>query len=115
VNPRLKFLLVLLLVVLVPLRAMAAALIPCCGTADAKMPQQAVAAPEGALCHEAEPNAEPDSGCAFCAVHCAGAAQVLIQGDRLLPDAAAADRIDFAARFQPGIVPGHLERPPHGI
>ena len=114
-NPRLKFLLVLLLVVLVPLRAMAAALMPCCGTANAEMQQQAAATPEGAHCHEAEPDVESDTGCAFCAVHCAGAAQVLIQGDHPLPGAGAADRIDFAARFQPGIVPGHLERPPHSL
>jgi hypothetical protein len=112
VNLRFKSLLVLLLMALLPLRGMAAALMPCCGTADAGMQQHAVATPENTLCHEAEPGGEADAGCAFCAVHCAGAVQMLIQGDPVLPGAGATDPIEFFARFLPGIVPGHLERPP---
>jgi len=110
VNRRLKLLLIGLLVALVPLRAMAAVLMPCCSTAEATHAVEAGA--DSTPCHEPEASTENETGCAFCAVHCAGAAQVLIQDGSLLPGAGVTDPIDFVARFLPGIIPGHLDRPP---
>jgi len=110
----LKALLVVVLLGLLPLRAVAAVTIGFCAAGH----QQTAVAADAAHGHgtqhgQHEPKAPGDlnPGCSYCAEHCAGATFVA-PSECSSVAVAGAGPIPFGGLFAAGFVPDHLERPP---
>ena len=110
-------LLVVLLAVLLPLRAIASVSIGLCAAAQQAAeqghdPEHGHGAP---LQHGGEADGAPLShGCSSCAEHCTGVSFVPSPGPRPIGAGPGADLITSVPRLLSGIVPGQLERPPLG-
>ena len=115
VNCSLKNAILVLMVALVPLRAVAAVTVGFCA-----MSQHASVQADAATVHVA--SHEHDSAllahgdanhdrCNACAEHCASAS-VVTSGELQLPSPAGADRVARGGEFAAGFVPDHLDPPP---
>jgi hypothetical protein len=115
-TPLLRLLIVLLLVALVPARAIGSVTIAVCSQGQPDSHQHD-AVPAAHADHEHEHHGETapaDSGhaCGYCAEHCAGVAfAVPMEPDRL-DVSAAPERTPFGGRLAPGFLPDLLDRPP---
>lgn len=113
----LKILVVLLLIALVPARAIGSVTISICadGQSSAGMHASAPGSVDhaGHDGHGSLATGESDhQGCGYCAAHCAGtAAVVAADATRFAPNARA-ERIAFGARAAPGVCLVQLDRPP---
>ena len=112
---RARILLVVLLLALLPLRAVASVTIGFCASNGGP---EAIASHQG---HDASANHEghDDSSsegrtatCSYCAEHCAGLGFVTPAADAGLGTPAGAGPIPFGKRTGPGFVPEQVERPP---
>lgn len=121
----LKIIVLLLLVALVPARAIGSVTISICATGQeqAGAMQHADAGDndlhaDGASHdrHGHRDNQAPgeDSGhaCTYCAAHCAGVAFAVPTDLSRVAPAAGSDRIPFGSWSEPGYFPDHLDRPP---
>ncbi|MGQ0509980.1 MAG: DUF2946 family protein [Betaproteobacteria bacterium] len=116
----LKIVVVLLLIALVPARAIGSVTISIC--ADG---QQSTGAHESApsmtdhsghASHDGQdaPSTEDSGhkGCGYCAAHCAGTAAAVPADIARFTPVAGAERIPFGVRAAPGVCPIQLDRPP---
>ena len=113
----LKTLAVLLLVAVMPLRAMAAVTIGFCasGHQDTGVPVQAAHAHEAAghAHHGHDAPAQPvEPSCNVCAEHCSSAAFALSADIAIESRPIGRDRTQLSARNAPAFVPDQLDRPP---
>lgn len=112
----LKFLLVLALLALLPLRAVAAVTIGFCAVADQDAAMQVEAGhAHGSRHHQGpEPEAKTDgsAGCNICAEHCTSGSFVVPVVLTALPGSAGSEPIPHGERLAAGFVPEHLEPPP---
>lgn len=115
-SKRLKFLVVLALLAMLPLRALAAVTIGFCalGNEDAAVQVQAPHA-HGSSHHNGaapEPQTDASPGCNVCAEHCTSASCVVPVALTALPLSTGSDRIPHGERLATGFVPEHLDPPP---
>ncbi len=125
-----KIIVLLLLVALVPARAIGSVTISICASGQ----EQAVAlhhaeagdhrmhagmhagmhtGDAGQGHHNKQPPGEGSShACSFCAAHCAGIAFAAPTDLSRIAPAAGGDRIPFGSWSEPGYYPDHLDRPP---
>ena len=103
--PTLRTLVVLLLVLLLPLRAVAAVTIGLCAMGQ----QEAPAAHQGCDEHPAESTPSP---CNICVEHCASAVFALCAPQSATGNAVAESNRPLAERVAPAFVPEQLDRPP---
>jgi hypothetical protein len=113
VNCSLKNAILILMVALVPLRAVAAVTVGFCAMSPAV---QANAATGHAASHEHDSALHPHGDvnhdrCDACAEHCASAS-VVTSGELPLPSPAGAGRVARGEGFAAGFVPDHLDPPP---
>ena len=114
----LKTLAVIVLVALIPLRAMAAVTIGFCAAGHKEMAVAALAdhgRDAGAHAHHGghEAPANPaTSSCSICVEHCSNAAFALAASSEVTAPAAKRDRIPLAGPAVPAFVPDQLDRPP---
>ena len=104
-----KAVLLVLLLVLVPLRAMAEATGAACAFAHHESTAGAEAATDHGAAHH-EHGKTPDSNSA--GDHCASVSFLASAAPLSLPAAAAADLVVRGERFAAGFVPDHLDPPP---
>lgn len=107
-------LIVLLLIALVPMRAIASVAIGFC---VAGHQPAAVHAHDGgdhgaAQHHGDEAPGDVNHGCSYCAGHCTGASFVALSDAARFPASANAAPIPFGEQLASGFVPEHLDRPP---
>jgi hypothetical protein len=113
VNCSLKNAILILMVALVPLRAVAAVTVGFCAMSQ-HASAQANAATDHAASHEHDRALHPhgdDDRCDACAEHCASAS-VVTSGELPLPSPAGAGRVARGGGFTAGFVPDHLDPPP---
>ena len=111
----LKIVLVLLLVALVPARAIGSVTISICasGQEQAGATHHAEADGAGHNHHDNQAAGECSShACSYCAAHCAGVAFAVPTGLSRVAPAPGSDRIPFGYWSEPGYYPDHLDRPP---
>ena len=112
----LKFLIVLALLALVPMRALAAVTIGFCavGHQDAAVQVQADHGHDSSHHNGAapEPQTGATPGCNVCAEHCTSAACVVPDALTALPVSISSDRIPHGERVAAGFIPEHLDPPP---
>lgn len=118
----LKIVVVLLLVALVPARAIGSVTISICasGQEQAGATHHAKSDGHGMHAHDAghDHHDDPAPGeggshtCSYCAAHCAGVAFAVPTGASGVPSASGSDRIPFGSWSEPGYFPDHLDRPP---
>ena len=111
---RIQTLIVLLLIALVPMRAIASVAIGFC---VAGHPPAAAHAHDGAdngaaQDHGDEAPGDVSHGCSYCAGHCTGASFVAPSDTARFPVSANAAPIPFGEQLASGFVPEHLDRPP---
>jgi hypothetical protein len=105
---RLKTLVVLVLLALLPLRAVAAVTIGLCAM-DQK--QEVASAHHG--CEEERPaQTQKSSSCSICVEHCSSAAFVLPAVQSVAGQAMSEAGVPLAERVAPAFFPEHLDRPP---
>jgi hypothetical protein len=116
----LRVLLIVFVALLLPLRAVASVSIGLCAAAQG----QAVGHDRHDLSHDgvhehdaahhdsADAGGVADHGCSNCAEHCAGVSFVPSPEPKRIAAVPSTDRIIFAARRLPGIVPARFDRPP---
>lgn len=111
---RLKFLIVLALLALVPLRALAATIGLCAVGQDAAVQVLADHAHDSS--HQNGPAPEPQTGaspdCNVCAEHCTSAAVVIPDALTALPVSTGSDRIPHGGHVAAVFIPEHLDPPP---
>ena len=115
VNCSLKNAILVLMVALVPLRAVAAVTVGFCAMSQ-HAAVQANAATDYAASHEHDSALHPHGDanhdrCDACAEHCASAS-VVTSGELPLPSPAGAGRVARGGGFAAGFVPDHLDPPP---
>jgi len=113
VNCALKNAILILMVALVPLRAVAAVTVGFCAMSQ-HAAVQADAATDHAASHEHDSALHPHGDgdrCDACAEHCASAS-VVTSSELSLPSPASAGRVARGEGFAAGFVPDHLDRPP---
>ncbi|MGD9953939.1 MAG: hypothetical protein AB7S87_15290 [Burkholderiales bacterium] len=112
----LKFLAVLVLVAVLPLRAVASVTIGFCATGHHGEAAQAATPAHGAGGHAHHGDAPPakpvESSCNVCAEHCSSAAFAIPVVPVTEPRPTGADRTALAERLFPLHVPTQLDRPP---
>jgi len=118
----LKIAVVLLLVALVPARAIGSVTISICasGQEQAGAMHHAEAGDHGMHAgdagHDHHDNQAPGEGsghaCSYCAAHCAGVAFATPTEISRVPPASGGERIPFGSWAEPGYFPDHLDRPP---
>lgn len=122
----LKIAVVLLLVALVPARAIGSVTLSICASGQEQagaMHHEAEAGAHGTHAgdpahdnHEKHDNQAQGEGsehaCSYCAAHCAGVAFAVPTGLSRIPPALGGDRIPFGSWSEPGYFPDHLDRPP---
>jgi hypothetical protein len=109
----LKLFAVMILVALMPLRAVAGVTIGFCASGHQDRAVSAHADHGEHAQHEHGAPAKPvESSCNVCAEHCSSAAFALSTELALQPQPAALDRATFAERHAPAFFPDHLDRPP---
>jgi hypothetical protein len=111
----LKNAILILMVALVPLRAVAAVTVGFCAMSQ-HAPVQVDAATDHAASHEHDSALHPHGDanqdrCNACAEHCASAS-VVTSGEVPLPSPAGANRVARGEGFAAGFVPDHLDHPP---
>jgi hypothetical protein len=116
---RLKFLIVLTLIALLPLRALAAVTVGLCAIGHQDAAVQVVS--DHAHAHDSshhdngaapEPQTGATPGCNVCAEHCTSAACVVPIEPTALPVSTGSDRIPHGERVAAGFIPEHLDPPP---
>jgi hypothetical protein len=111
---RVQTLVVLLLIALVPMRAIASVAIGFC--AASHQPAAAHAHDGGdhgaAQHHGDEAPGDASHGCSYCAAHCTGAVFVASSDAVRFPACANAEPIPFGEQLASGFVPEQLDRPP---
>lgn len=112
----LKFLVVLALLALLPLRALAAVTIGFCAVGDqaTAVPVQAGQAHGSAHHHDGAPEAQSDAspGCNICAEHCTSASFVVPDALTALQVRTGSDRIPHGEHIAAGFIPEQLDPPP---
>ena len=120
----LKIAVVLLLVALVPARAIGSVTLSICasGQEQAGAMHHGEAGNHGMHAdgaghdHGQHDNQAPGEGsshaCSYCAAHCAGVAFAVPTGLSRVAPAPGSDRIPFGYWSEPGYYPDHLDRPP---
>lgn len=118
----LKIIVLLLLVALVPARAIGSVTISICASEQeqAGVTHHAEAVDHGTHADGAghdrhgdqAPGESNGHACSFCAAHCAGVAFAAPNGLSRVAAAPGGDRIPFGSWSEPGYYPDHLDRPP---
>lgn len=113
----LKTLTLLLLVALIPMRAMAAVTIGFCSSGHQDMAISAPAAhghDAGKHAHHGDDSStQPaESTCNVCAEHCSSAAFAPSVEGAMVVRPVGRDRTQFAERSAPAVIPDQLDRPP---
>lgn len=109
----LKLFAVVVLVALMPLRALAGVTIGFCASGHQDMAVAAHASHGAHANHEHGAPAKPvESSCNICAEHCSSAAFATPAEPSTDLPPAVRDRTTFAGRYAPGFVPDQLDRPP---
>lgn len=104
----LKVLVVLLLVGLIPVRALAALTVGFCGAGH-----MAAASSMDHGAHHEPPGAQPDpSRCPVCAAHCWNASLAAHGSSWVLPLPDPEARVAVTINLEPGSIPERLDRPP---
>jgi hypothetical protein len=108
---------VLIMVALIPARAIGAAMVSICAAGQAQEqshshPGQQVGNHADHEQHEGPKPAEPGHSCGNCATHCAGAAFAAPMDPVRIVVAAALERTPFGARLPVGYFADLLDRPP---
>ena len=116
----LKIAVILLLVALVPARAIGSVTLSICAAGQEQAGAQhheaggdAHAAHDGHDQHdEQSPGGDATHSCSYCAAHCAGVAFAVPTDMSRIAANAGQDRIPFGLRLAPGFFPELLDRPP---
>lgn len=109
----LKLFAVVVLVALMPLRAVAGVTIGSCASGHQGMAVAAQEAQGGQAAHEHVWPAKPvESSCNICAEHCSSAACTTQAEPAADVQPAVLDRTTFAERYAPAFFPDQLDRPP---
>ena len=115
----LKILVVLLLVALVPARAIGSVTLSICASQQeqgaAAHHDHAIHAEAGDhnhMDHDDAPQGDAGHACGYCAAHCAGVTFAVTAGQATLVPSAGADRIPFGSWSEPPARIFRLDRPP---
>ncbi|HEX6298787.1 MAG TPA: hypothetical protein VFZ74_19645 [Burkholderiales bacterium] len=106
------FLVVLVLLALVPLRALASVTIGFCAVTHPGAAQVQADHDHGAHPHGEAPGPDLNADCNACAEHCTSASVLLPFLPATLAGAFGAERVVMAECFAAGHVPEHLDPPP---
>jgi hypothetical protein len=111
---RIQILIVLLLIALVPIRAIASVAIGFCVAGHQSAAEHAHDGGDHgpAQHHGDEAPGDVNHSCSYCAAHCTGAVFVAPADAARFPVSATAAPIPFGERLASGFVPEHLDRPP---
>jgi hypothetical protein len=117
VKRRLKFLVVLIVIALIPLRAVAAITVGLCAVANQDTAAQVQADHDHGASHHhhgqaPEPRSDGKPDCSVCAEHCTSGSFVVPSASLSLPAVAGPDRVQVGHRLATGFVPEHLDPPP---
>jgi hypothetical protein len=112
----LKVVVVLVLLALLPLRALAAVTIGFCAVGDEGAAVQVQAGHvHGSPHHHGvapEPQSDTSPGCNVCAEHCTSASFVVPVALTALPLSTSSERIPHGEQLAAGFIPEHLDPPP---
>jgi hypothetical protein len=113
---RLKFLIILAMVALLPVRAVAAVTIGFCALADKAAAVQLHAehghASSDHSATTSQPQNDSKADCNVCAEHCTSASFAVPASPASLPISAGLDRAPPGEMLPPGFIPEQLDRPP---
>jgi hypothetical protein len=118
VKRSLTFLVVAMLSVLLPLRAVASVSIGLCAAGKEQAAAQAHSDHDHSHEHDAMHHDDGATGgaapqdCSYCAEHCVGITFVAASMPGDISSGPEADAATYTHHFLPGVVPGQLERPP---